>query len=178
MAQGFSAEKKDSVEKKCCCSNDWRSTEIAVNTSDSGGVSLCKLKTCLHKSVYEWAKGIHVWSGAAKGGVVSFSVQVCHAQNLLNSNYSTLHSNRHMLPLYLITWGNKKKTFTASDLTSFFPYEQASLCHGTLHQSNLSCLRKYRIRTEEMNFITLFSLSLLIDKGTTLTLSDFCSPVT
>lgn len=29
------------------------------------------------------------------------SVQVCHAKKkiLLNSNYSTLHSNRHMLPL-------------------------------------------------------------------------------
>lgn len=29
-----------------------------------------------------------------------------------------------------------------------------------------------------MNFIAPFSLLLLIDKGTTLTLSDFCSPIT
>lgn len=104
---------------------------------------------------------------------------MCHAKkkkkkNQICSNYSTLHSHRHMLPHCVITVGDKWKTFTGPDLASFLP---AFLLPQ--HTSLVKPLRRtYGIRSEEMkemNFISPFSLPLLIERGTELTLCDSCS---
>lgn len=55
-----------------------------------------------------------------------------------------------------------RERLTASDLASFFPYEQPQ--HTPLVKP-LSFLRKYRIRTEEMNFIAPFSLLCVLTKA-------------
>lgn len=85
--------------------------------------------------------------------------------NLLNSNYSTLHSKRLMRRPPTIPRGRLLQPLTSLPV---FPYEQPSLSRGTLRHSDLSFLRKYRKKTVCGNeFYCPISLPLLIDKGTT-----------
>ena len=139
--------------------------EIAANPSDT---SVCRRARwgCVYISlVYEWTNSVCTWSRAsARRSRSCLCAAVPCEGNLLNSNYSTLHSKRLMRP-----HPSGRKTFTASDLASGFSIRTAvPLPRHTppLRPLFLKKIRKKSLSVE-MNFIAPFSLPLLIDKGTT-----------
>lgn len=87
---------------------------------------------------------------------------------LLNSNCPAFHSDSHILPL-----DTTSERLTASDLASFLPYG-----HGTLCKAKPSLLKTIQTKEEEMSLIGPFSLFLLTDRGSKLTLCDFCLLIT
>lgn len=146
MAQGFQLKQDSVKKKKSCCSKVWGSAEIAVNPTDTNGMPVCMLKMCLHKSVYEWRVCLCC--------VGLYREELCcicarGAKNLLNSNYSTLYSNRHMLPLCSALLLEETSERLLQPLTSLPFFHMNSRPSATAHSASQTSLFLKKIRNKE-----------------------------
>lgn len=144
-----------------------------VNLADTTGVPACMLKMCLHKFVYEWAKGTHVWSRAVKAEWSRFLCKCATLKITLIAITPPSIQQAHAATLLYHLRQLEKDFYSLWPNFLFSIWTAVPLPWHTLLDKPVSFLGKHSIKTKEMNFIAPFSLPLLIDKDTTLTLRDF-----
>lgn len=111
----------------------WRSTGIAINPSDTNGVSVRACRICVYIGLCmnEQKECACVVQGLQKEELPlslcdGAMLQIC----LIAITPPSIHTGTCYHSSLLLR--AIRETFTAPYLASFFPYEQASLCHGTL----------------------------------------------